>query len=193
MEKKKLTFWKFIKRTVRILVLITMVIAIFQTNEALNINKEQSEKTTLPVIVFDVMSNGDFSAVPIIRNVGVGPAFNIKVLDYTHKDFKAEFITVTGLEKDGQIQLKYQIYDNKDISNIRPILSDSIKNDFYKFISQTRQSRGVRATAAKFDSCLVITYCDIIGNEYQIEESLDFNINKNEFKYLITKFPQKVK
>jgi len=94
------------------------------------------------------------------------------------------------LEQGGQIQPKYAIYDNAD--SPLTLSSDTIINGFYIFLSNGNVGRS-RSSYAPFDSNLVITYYDIKGNKYQIEESLKFNFRKNEFQYLIEKFPQKIK
>ena len=187
MSKNETSNWDKIGTIVQVLVLIVMVVAISQTWNALKLTEEQTEKSTLPVIVFDVVSTVPNKAEPIIRNVGVGPAFNIKVHDYTKKAYKAEFVTITGLEQGGQIQPKYHLNGNFNLS------SDSIMNGFFIFLSYRENASRSSSSYVPSDSNLVVTYDDIKGNKYQIEESFTFDFRKNEFQYLIEQLPKKIK
>jgi hypothetical protein len=188
----KATCWKVIESTLQLIIIGVMAYSLWQTNRVIEINQEQTEKSTLPVIVFDVKSINSFKSIPIIKNVGVGPAFNIKVLDYKNKDYIASFNDVTGLEKDGQIKLDYNI-ENHINSNENKVYLDTFENDFHKFISYSGQHPMGRTAVVSFDSTLVITYCDIKGTKYKIAESASFDIIENKFTYEIVSFPTKIK
>ena len=172
-----------------------MIIAISQTRDALKINDEQAEKTTLPVIVFDVVIN-DWKAFPIIRNVGLGPAFNIQVHEYKNKEYTAVFKTITGLEKDGKCNLDYYIddYEAGEKSFKKYVQdTDTLRNYFYEFITYQGYHFMGRIPNVPFDSSVVITYFDIKGNKYEISETIGFDLLKKEFSYLIENFPRKLK
>jgi hypothetical protein len=176
--------WNKLQAIIQIPIVIIMAWATWETFEMRNASQEQTAKSSMPLVVFDV--NKENFLKPIIKNVGYGPALNINISPIKNREFELSFNNVNGIENGGEELLDFEIYTrNSDVKKI--FQSDSTQFESY---FAYRGNHFMGRTSENDLGTIKITYEDILGNKYSTKQELKFDIVENRIRAKIVEFPK---
>ncbi len=178
--------WDKWQTIIQIPIVLIMAWATWETYEMRKTSQEQNTKNTMPLVIFDILNEKWNLSTPIIKNVGYGPALNIKVSNLQNREFSLIFKNVNGIANGGQAILDYDIYDTLAISK-KTFLNDSINfNSYLSYRGQGFKSR----TSGNDLGFIVISYEDLLGNKYYIKQKIYFDIIENRLYARIIEYPK---
>lgn len=185
-QKKIIDNWSKWQTIIQIPIVLIMAWATWETYEMRRTSQEQTAKNSMPLVVFDIKSEKWTLSTPILKNVGYGPALNIKVSNIINREFKLSFKNINGLENGGQTILNFDIYDTTHNSK-KVFPYDSTQ--FNTYLSYRGEHFMGRTSGNNLGS-IEITYEDLVGNKYSIKQELYFDILDNKLYAKIVEYPK---
>ena len=180
--------WSKWQTIIQIPIVIIMAWATWETYEMRKTSQEQTIKSSLPFVVLDIKSKKWSETIPILKNVGYGPALNIEISDIKNREFKLSFKRVSGLENSGEVILQFDIWDTTGISKTNFPNDSTTFNSYLSYRGQHFMGRTPGNNLGTID----INYEDLTGNKYFVRQELYFDIVDNRMYAKVVEYPRPI-
>jgi hypothetical protein len=174
------------------LVVLTFTLAVIiwyslETRRLRAITQEQLSRSYLPLVVVEFKKEihaGDTIYIPAVRNIGFGPAFNIRISDLKNANCRSDFSRViAGLGKDSTATLSTDTYCEQQNGESGSYYPD----DFTKLIIKPPRNRQYSLSNSL---PIVITFQDTRGSTYEIAQEVQWSrMDDPSVQAVVTKFP----
>lgn len=178
--------WSKWQTIIQIPIVAVMFWATWETYQMRKTSQEQTEKNSMPLVVFDVVGQNWNVSNPILKNIGYGPALNIKLSDINNREFRLSFENVNGLENGGQATLDYDITDTT-LKSKKIFQYDSSRfNSFLSYRGEHFMGRTPNNNLGE----LIVSYEDLTGHKYSVKQKIYFDIIANKLYSTIIEYPK---
>lgn len=141
----------------------------------------------MPLVVFDIVVHKKWvSSSPILKNVGYGPALDIRVSTLKNRGIDLSFDKINGIENGGTALPEFEVYNNTKASVFNLTEDSAI---FKRFLSYRGEGFMGRTSMNNLDT-IEITYTDLLGNQYRTLQKLDYDIGSNRLYTSIIEYPK---